>query len=268
MSAPNATLSRLKAIPFFDCLSNTQLEMLARASWERSYGKGMLVFLKGDQPTGLFAVISGTLKMACQSPRGGEKVIDLPASGRVFGEAALLLGSPYPYYVAALSPARLLHIDGRVLYELIGASPTFAQRMMMHIAQGISVVLGDLEDYCMRDSHQRVARYLLDRATAGDGALIRFPALHHVVASRLGMTPESLSRAMHELEEAGMIEICKRATRVIDRKKLAVLVDPHSGWPMYGKFSDCRPASADIYREGSETKPMRTSPALAASAIT
>ncbi len=224
MSEPGAALRQIQAIPFFDCLSNTQLQLLARMSRERSYGKGMLVFLKGDQPTGLFVVISGTFKMACQSPRGGEKVIDLPAPGRVFGEAALLLGSPYPYYAAALSPARLLYIDGSVLYELVGASPTFAQRMMFHIAQGISSVLNDLEDYCMRAPRQRVARYLLDSVTKGDGAPVSFPALRHIFASRLGMTPEALSRALRDLKDAGVIEVCKRTTRVVDREKLAVLV--------------------------------------------
>lgn len=268
MSKPDATLDRLQAIPIFDCLSGTQLHLLARMSLERSYGKGMLVFLKGDQPTGLFVVISGTLKIACQSTRGGEKVIDLPAPGQVFGEAALLLGSPYPYYAAALSPARLLYIDGAALFNLIGTSPTFAQRMMMHIAQGISVVLGDLEDYCMRDSRQRVARYLLDRDDAGDGAPIGFPTLRHVLASRLGMTPESLSRAMRDLEEAGMIKATKRFTRVIDRERLAVLVDPYSGWSADDNLPDCRPTSADFYGAGSEMKPMRTSPVFAASAIT
>jgi CRP-like cAMP-binding protein len=239
MNQPTAILRQLQAIPIFDCLSDVQLRLLAKSSRERIYRKGMLVFLKGDQPSGLFAVISGTLKMACQSPRGDEKIIDLPASGQVFGEAALLLGSPYPYYAAALGPARLLHIDGSALHELIGASSAFAQRMMSHIAQGIATVLDDLEDYCLRDPRQRLARFLLDRTAADNGAAITFPVQLHVFASRLGMTPEALSRALRDLREAGAIEVCKWTTRVINREKLAVLVDPQGDGPQCDDLSDC-----------------------------
>jgi len=220
----DATLRQLRTIPFLDGLSETQLNRLAAASRERRYGKDMLVFLKGDRPTGLYAVLAGTLKMACQSSRGGEKVIDLPAPGQVFGEAALLLGSPYPYYVAALGPARLLHIDAAALLGLMGASPTFTRRMMARVAQGISTILDDLEDFRTRDPRQRVARFLLEGAAARDGARVSFPAPRHVFASRLGMTPESLSRAMRELADAGMIEMGKQAVRVLDPRKLAVLV--------------------------------------------
>lgn len=225
MSEPDTPLTQLQAIPFFDCLSDAQLRTLAKASRTRGYRKGMTVFLKGDRPTGLFVVISGTLKMACQSPCGGEKVFDLPMPGQVFGEAALLLDSPYPYFAATLSPARLLHIEGGALSELVGASSAFARRMMSRIAQGISVVLDDLEDYCLRDPRQRVARFLLDGTAAGNVTSVGFPALRHVFASRLGMTPESLSRAMRDLEEAGMVAVTGRNIRVVDRGRLAGLVD-------------------------------------------
>jgi CRP-like cAMP-binding protein len=150
---------QLTAIPLFEGLPETDLALLATTSRERRYGKGTLILLKGDRPTGLFAVLSGTIKLLCQSPRGGERVIDLPGAGQVFGEAALLLSCPYLY-----------------------------------------------------------------SATARSDSAITFSAPRHVVASRLGMTPESLSRAMRDMAEAGLIEVGRCAVRVLDRQRLAVLL--------------------------------------------
>lgn len=226
MRSPNsAILPQLADIPFFDGLTEGQWATLAAASREQRLGKDALLFLKGDRPTGLFAVLAGTIKLACQSPRGEEKVIDLPGPGQVFGEAAMLLDCPYPFAASALTPARLLHIDGPVLRELIASSTGFAHRMMSRLSHGICTIIGDLEDYRMRAPQGRIARFLLDRAEDGSAAAITLPAPKNVFASRLGMVPESLSRAMRDMAEAGLIEIGKDYVRVLDRQGLAGLVD-------------------------------------------
>lgn len=218
-------LPQLAAIPFFEGLPDAHLAQLARASREQRYDKDKLLFLKGDRPTGLFAVLAGTIKLACQSPRGKEKVIGLPGPGQVFGEAALLLDCPYPFAASALTPARLLHVDGQALRELVACSSAMAHRMLSHVSDGICTIIGDLEDVRMRAPRERVARFLFDRSiTVGQGAAaITFPAAKHIFASRLGMVPESLTRAMRDLADAGLIEIGKDHVRVLDRKGLAVL---------------------------------------------
>lgn len=216
---------QLAGIPLFEGLPAAQLTQLAAASREQRCGKDALLFMKGDRPTGLFAVLSGTIKLACQSPLGKEKVIGLPGPGQVFGEAALLLDCPYPFAASALAPARLLHVDGQALRELVACSSALAYRMLSQVSDGICTIMGDLEDCRMRAPQERIARFLLDRsAVAGQGAAaITFPASKHIFASRLGMVPESLARAMRDLADAGLIEIGKDCVRVLDRKRLAVL---------------------------------------------
>jgi CRP-like cAMP-binding protein len=216
---------QLAALPVFEGLPIAQLARLAAASREQRYGKDARVFQKGDRPTGLFAVLSGTLKLACQSPRGKEKVIGLPGPGQLFGEAALLLDCPYPFAASALTSARLLHVDGRVLRDLVACSSDLAHRMLSHVSDGICTIIGDLEDFRMRAPRERVARFLFDRSAAAgpDAGAITFPTSKHIFASRLGMVPESLTRAMRDLADAGLIEIGKDHIRVLDRKGLAML---------------------------------------------
>jgi CRP-like cAMP-binding protein len=81
----------------------------------------------------------------------------------------------------------------------------------------------DLEDYRAHTPRERVIRFLLDQRshTEPPHHSIAIPAPKHVFASLLGMTPESLSRSMRDLVEAGLIEVGKRRIQVLDRQRLA-----------------------------------------------
>lgn len=217
---------QLAAVPIFQGLPDAHLARLAASSRELRCDRDVLLFMKGDRPSGLFAVLSGTIKLSCQSPHGKEKVIDLPGPGQVFGEAALLLDCPYPFAASALTPVRLLHIDGQALHDLLDCSTDLLHRMLSRVSDGICSIIGDLEDFRTRAPLARVARFLFERSTVAElgAAAITFPASKHIFASRLGMVPESLARAMRELADAGLIEIDKDSVRVLDRKGLGVLV--------------------------------------------
>lgn len=213
-------------IPFFSGLPEQHRAALSAASREQQHDKDALLFLKGDRPTGLFAVLAGTVKLTCQSACGDEKIIDLPRRGQVFGEAAVLLDSPYPFAATALTAVRLLHIDAQLLRGLAASSAEFSRHMLMLVSRRICNIVSDIEDFRMRAPPERVARFLLDQSGEGGQRTdsILFPAPKHVLASRLGMVPESLSRAMRDLAEAGYIEIGKRQVKVLDRQRLAALV--------------------------------------------
>lgn len=223
----DAPLRQIGSIPLFAGLPEFQLAALAEASREKCYGKDAWVFLKGDRPSSLFAILSGTVKIACQSPSGGEKILDLLGPGQVFGEASLLLDCPYPYSAAALSHTRLMHVEGGALRTLINGSPGFSRRMLSRLSQGIYAIINDLEDYRMRAPRERIVRFLLDQCglSAQARPVIAFPAPKHIFASRLGMTPEALSRGLRDLRDAGLIEAGKVDVKVLDRHGLKLLLD-------------------------------------------
>lgn len=215
-------LRQLKTIQLFDDLPEEQLAVLAGATWEKRFAKDELIFQKGDLPTGLLVVLAGTVKTACQSPEGGEKILDLLGPGQVFGEAALFLDCPYPYLAAALASARILHVDGRALLDLIDRSPDFSRRMLLQLSVRVYDITRDIENYTLRAPVERVAGFLLDHCAASAQAapVVAFPAPKHVFASRLGMTPESLSRSMRDLADAGLIEVHRNRITVLDPERL------------------------------------------------
>lgn len=214
---------RLRAAFLFAELDEAELAELAAATHERHCVKDEVVLLKGDCPSGLFVVASGTIKIACQSPDGGEKVIDLPGPGQVFGESSLVLDRPYPYMASALAPACLMHVDGRMLRDLAERSAGFARRLLAHLSWRVFASVRDLEDYRVRAPLERLIGFLLDHGdpTPDDECpVVPLGVPKHVVASRLGMTPESLSRCLRELSDSGLIAVGTDSVRMLDRARL------------------------------------------------
>lgn len=223
MNEPEPPLSAFLFLPpLFQGLGAEDCARLIVATRERRFAKGETVFLKGDRPTGLLVVVAGLVKETCQSSAGGEKIIELLGAGQSFGEAAMLLDCPYPFNALTLAPTRLLHVGKAAIADLVELRPEFAKRMMLVLAEKVCMLMDDIEAYSVQSPVKRVVRYLVDRcgvASSGQKS-IALPAPKLAIASRLGMTPEALSRTLHDLAEAGLIKI---ETSRVDVRDLARL---------------------------------------------
>ena len=66
-----------------------------------------------------------------------------------------------------------------------------------------------IERLTIQNAHSRLVSYLLDHVVASneDEATIRLDLPRHVVASRLSVTPETLSRLLRNLVDEGIVTI-------------------------------------------------------------
>lgn len=223
-SVETRRIAFLKRTFLFGPLSLPHLGEIVAWSRLRRYARGELVFQKGDQPKGLFVVVSGKIKEACQSADGDEKIIELFGPGQVIGEGALLLGSPYPYHAMALVGTQLLHIDGGAIHELIDHEPAFARRMLEALSGRIYGIVRDIETYSLYSPLQRVARYFIDLQAKTDDVWITLPVTKGVMASRLSMSPEAFSRTLRDLADSGLVEVRGCHIAIRDARRLRKLL--------------------------------------------
>lgn len=215
-------LTLLAQLPLFGNLDEAQRSHLAQATHERHYARGDTVFRIGAPPSGLFIVMEGLVKEYCISPDGREKILELIDPPHSFGESALFLDAPYPYAAAALEDSRILHIDKTALFDIAFSQPGLAQRLLQQLSKRELALTRDVETYSTHRHVQRAACYLLGRCgdTKGNQANITLPASKVVIASRLGMTPETLSRNLHDLADAGLITVRGLHIRIRDIARL------------------------------------------------
>ena len=213
--------SLLRRIPLFSELSEADIQLVARYTRERQVARGEVLFQRGDLPHGFYFVVSGQVKLAFSSSQGTEKVVEIIGPMQSFGEAVMFMNHPYPVFAEALSETVLVHVGQAVVSELIDQVSTFARKLLAGMAIRLHGLIQDVETYSLRSSTQRVIGYLLQVADNDAPCEIALPTSKQVIASRLNLTPETLSRIFHDLSDAGLITVQGKRVSLHDPVRLS-----------------------------------------------
>ena len=212
----------LADLPLFRQLSAEEIDNLARGTREQKVLKNEFLFQKGEPSHGFFVIAYGQIKLAFPSPNGAEKVVEIIGAGQSFGEAVMFMEKPFPVYAQALTDSLLLHIAKTVIFSAIDHDPTLARKMLAGLSIRLHGLIQDVEAYSLRSGTQRLIGFLLEQpqtATYG-GVEIALPASKTVIASRLNLTPETLSRILHTLSEQSLISVHGRVIVAHDIERL------------------------------------------------
>lgn len=215
----------LSRLPLFQELAPEQIAALETACRERRLAKGEMLFQKGDLAKGFFVVVFGQIKLAFPSSQGNEKVVQILGPRQSFGEAVMFMDRPYPVFAEGLADSLLLHIGSTTVFELLERDPLFARRMLAGLSLRLHSLVHDVETYSLRSSAQRVVGYLLQHCPQQDGPCegsfeISLPTSKQVIASRLNLTPETLSRIFHDLSADGLISVSGKQITINDVRRL------------------------------------------------
>ena len=214
----------LSRLPLFQELAPEQIAALESACRERRLFKGEMLFQKGDTPKGFFVVVFGQIKLAFPSSQGNEKVVQILGPRQSFGEAIMFLNRPSPVFAEGLIDSLLLHIASVPVFDLLESDPLFARRMLAGLSMRLHSLVHDVETYSLRSSAQRVVGYLLQHCPQDEDCKgsfdISLPTSKQVIASRLNLTPETLSRIFHDLSADRLIEVSGKKITINDVARL------------------------------------------------
>ncbi len=182
------------------------------------------LFAHGDPARALFLIVSGQVKLTRLAADGSEAVVHVFGAGETFAEAAMFMGGRYPVAATAIMDTRLIAISNGRLRAQVLVKPEIAFAMLASMAQHLKALVAQIEQMKLMTTKQRVARFLLDHAGKTDGAAnFTLPHDKALIANRLGMQPETFSRALAQLTSHGIvvagaevsIEDVGRLTRVL-----------------------------------------------------
>lgn len=221
----NHIIQILSHLPLFQALDPEQLSSIHGSVVEKRLEKGEVLFRRGDLANGFYVVAYGRMKLAIPSPQGQEKVVEIIGPKQSLGEAVMFLGRPFPVTAEALEDSLLLRIDKAAVDRLLAEDASFARRMLAGLSQRLHSLLQDVETYSLRSSAQRVIGYLLEQCPEEMGddeseQAVELPTTKQVIASRLNLTPETLSRIFQELARAGLIEVKGRTVVIASVRRL------------------------------------------------
>ncbi len=219
----DATLAFIRGSVLFHDLSDDQLATIIDHTRSARLREGDVLFEQERPARELFMLESGQIKLGRISPDGHEKVIDLISPGNTFAEAVMFSLNPlYPVTATALLDSRVLCFDAATYMNLLHQSTEACFAIMAQMSRRLHWQIGEIDRLTLHNATFRVVAYLLDQVPSTDlgASHVQLSTPKHVIASRLSMTPETLSRTLSRLARDGLIEIEENCMVLRDVGKL------------------------------------------------
>lgn len=207
-------------------------ERLCARATQSTFERGATIFLQGEHARSIFIVLDGWIKLYRIAPSGAEAVVGVFTKGRSFGEAVAFRDDTYPVSAEAVTFSRVLRIEAATFLREIERDPSVATSVLSATFTHLHALVAQVEALKARSGAQRVAEFLLELTDCTDGACrITLPYDKGLIAGRLGMKPESLSRAFAKLKSHG-VKITQNDATIEDVAALEAMVndDPANAW--------------------------------------
>ncbi len=200
---------------------------MAAAGRTRVLERGEMLFAAGDEEAACATLVDGALKVSAVNQDGDEQILALVHPAGFIGE----LFAPFAHHdVVALTKSRLCTFSRRDIEAAIESYPALARALLRRSQEDLQATRTLLELTGHATAETRVAALLHDFATAASQSSchaathFELPLTRGEIANMLGLTIETVSRKLGDIETAGAIaRTGKRGIDVLDPALLAAL---------------------------------------------
>lgn len=183
------------------------------------------LFVEGDRKTFVYQIVSGTLALYKMLRDGRRQVFQFASAGDL---VALSFAPIEAASAQATTPTVVKCIPLSAMARTAEQSPRFARLLCEALSDEIAGMRDHLASLGQDGAAARVARFLLKlvektESERGDGRVIHLPMTRADIGDFLGLTLESVSRALSTLKAQRVIGIERATTIHIKRRDLLEL---------------------------------------------
>ena len=194
----------IRALPLFRDMSEVNFDELLRAAFLQRFPQHVTLLREGDLPDFLHIVVDGSVELFGTHDHH-ETTIDIIRPVTTFILAAVIRDAVYLKSARTLSPAQILIIPAETVRDVFSCDAAFARAIVSELAERYRSVVRSLKNEKLRNSAERLANWILQAGSEqGNQRRIELPFDKRTLASRLGMTPENLSRNLTLLSKYGV----------------------------------------------------------------
>lgn len=169
------------------------------------FARNETIFCEGDSSDYAFKIISGTVRLCAHTPDGRRQISDFMLPGDVFG---LMERNEYGFSAEAVTDVMLVSYPRNKIDELWAKKPQVVNRVLAALVEHFLTMQRHLVVLGCQNAKERVASFLLrlsERTQSGAGERIDLSMGRQDIASHLGLTIETVCRAISELKREGAI---------------------------------------------------------------
>ncbi len=190
----------------------------------KTCSKGVYVFREGDAYAGPWILHKGAVVLVKSSISGREQIIRQVEPDEIFAEVPLFKNIGwYPINARCATKCELHLLPVEKVRQCLKSDPKLAWTAACSLAGRIADFRDAFFDLTLADTQKRLVRYLVRRLQGRPNAslgVVRLGISHQDLALLLGIRPESLSRALTELERSGKLRRLSRQTFQLFLKKI------------------------------------------------
>lgn len=196
--------SLVRALPLFRDLDDKNFDALLGAAFLQRFPQGVTLIREGELPDFLHIVVEGSVELFA-AHGGQETTLAIIEPVTTFILAAVIRDEVYLKSARTLSPAQILMIPATAVRDVFGRDAAFARAVVNELAERYRGIVRSLKDEKLRTGAERLANWIVTAdSRQGNRRQIELKFDKRVLASRLGMTPENLSRNLALLAQHGV----------------------------------------------------------------
>lgn len=202
---PECDVEHIARLPLFAGLCRASLERVIGEAVTARFPHGSTIIHQGATAEYLHILLDGQVGLMGTLSDGEETMVEILREGEAFIAAAVLTGRPYLMGAVALSDCRMLLIPAEGLRRDLRGDPDLALALLASLSTRYRMLVREIKDLKLKSAAQRLGLYLLGLTTRRDGlGILRLPHSKGIIAARIGIRAETLSRAFASLKAEGV----------------------------------------------------------------
>ena len=227
MQYPVSDWDLVRATPLFAAVSETNFRALRDAAMVNRFPKNTMLGKEGERPRVLHILVEGSVELFA-AHNGQSATIEVEEPVTTINLASIISNAVAIKSVRTVSSARTLSIPADVVREAFRRDAGFSRAVAEELADSYHDVMRLLMNEKLRTSVERLAAWIVQSCTArGNKGSVELKFNKRILASRLGMAPENLSRNLAFLERYG-VHNSGRDIHIDDLQRLEEFAKPNT----------------------------------------
>lgn len=224
MDKNSALYESVRSHYLFAGLDDQNFGRLAADMKVKELDQGQVLFHRGDPADRFYYVDQGLIELSLISATGDKKTLEVVEPGRTFGEAVTFMQEvKFPVTAEALQDTQLCEIPNTGFLDMLRTNRDACMRLLADLSRHLHARVREIENLSIQNARHRLSSYLMDHVVDkgdGDQATARLELPRHVIASRLSIKPETLSRLLRSLVDEGIVSIEDRVVFIHSLERL------------------------------------------------
>jgi CRP/FNR family transcriptional regulator, cyclic AMP receptor protein len=189
----------------------------------RTFAAGARLFSRGDAPSGLYAVLEGSVRITATTEHGREALLTLVEPPAWFGEIAVFDRQPRTHDAIADEQSQVLHVPQAALEAILARDPHHWRELGLLVTSKLRLAFLAMEDMATLPVAARLARRLALMAEGygeREGKRRIVEVRQEQLASMLSTSRQTVNQLLKELEGRGLVRLSYGQIEILDLEAL------------------------------------------------